>query len=253
MDGKHISLFLSKGSGSEYYNYKGFFSLVILALVDYDYKLLFIDLGCQGIISDGGVYHNSSLSNIIENNLLDLPPPHPLPISEDPKWIHDHETECFPFMIVADDAFPLKPQIMKPYSHRNLDDKRILFNYRASRYRRVTENAFGILSCRFSLFLAGTCLSPETAVDLVLAAITLHNMLRTKSHNSYSPSEIFDEDIDFQTVSPGSWRSDASSNAFMSLQSDRQNNRYSKNTEKKRDGLAEYFYGPGAVPWQWGY
>ena len=31
-------------------------------------------------------------------------------------------------MIVADDAFPLKLQIMKLYSHRNLDDKKILFN-----------------------------------------------------------------------------------------------------------------------------
>ena len=38
----------------------------------------------------------------------------------------------------------------------------------------------------------------------------------------------------------------------MSLKSGRQNNRYSKNAEKIRDGLAEYFYGPGAVPWQWG-
>ena len=103
----------------------------------------------------------------------------------------------FPFMIVSDDAFPLKPQIMKPYSHRNLDDKKLLFIYRASRYQRVTENAFGILSWRFRLFLSRTCLSPETAIDLVLAAVTLHCILRTKSRDSYSPPEIFDEEIDF--------------------------------------------------------
>ena len=57
----------------------------MLALVDYDYKFMFIDVGCQGRISDGGVYNNASLSNAIENNLLDLPPPRPLPISEDPE------------------------------------------------------------------------------------------------------------------------------------------------------------------------
>ena len=58
MDGKHISPFHPKGSGSENYNYKGSFSLVMLALVDYDYKFMFIDVGCQGRISDGGVYNN---------------------------------------------------------------------------------------------------------------------------------------------------------------------------------------------------
>ena len=105
-------------------------SLVMFALVDYDYKFMFIDVECQGRISDGGVYNNSSLGNTIENDLLDLPPRRSLPISEDTEWIHDHETECFPFMIVAADAFPRKPQIMKPYSHRNLDDKKLLFNYR---------------------------------------------------------------------------------------------------------------------------
>ena len=69
MDGKHIFLFHPKGSGSEYYNYKGFFSLVMLALVDYDYKFIFVDVLYQGRISDDSVYNNSSLSNAIENNL----------------------------------------------------------------------------------------------------------------------------------------------------------------------------------------
>ena len=36
MDGKHTSLFHPKGSGSEYYNHNVFFSLVMLALVEYD-------------------------------------------------------------------------------------------------------------------------------------------------------------------------------------------------------------------------
>ena len=65
--------FTQKGTSSEYYNYKGFISYVMLAIVDYYHKFMFIDVGCQGRISDGGVYNNSSLSNAIENNLLDLP------------------------------------------------------------------------------------------------------------------------------------------------------------------------------------
>ena len=46
MDGKHSSLFHPKGSGSEYYNDKVFFSLVMLVLVDYDHKFMFIDVRC---------------------------------------------------------------------------------------------------------------------------------------------------------------------------------------------------------------
>ena len=58
-DEKHVAILHSSNSGSEFYNYKGFFSIVLLAIVDYKYKFIFADVGCQGKISDGGVYPNS--------------------------------------------------------------------------------------------------------------------------------------------------------------------------------------------------
>ena len=59
-DGKHIRILHPKNSGSEFFNYKSFCSIVLLAVVDADYKFLFADVGCQGRISDGGVLKNSS-------------------------------------------------------------------------------------------------------------------------------------------------------------------------------------------------
>ena len=119
-------------SGSYYLNYKHYFSIVLLAIVDADYKFLLVDVGCNGRVADGGVYRNSKINSAFEENLLNVPDPKPLPGC----------STVTPYMIVADDAFPLKTYIQKPYSQVGLTKEKRIFNYRLSRARRVVENAF---------------------------------------------------------------------------------------------------------------
>ena len=77
---------------------------------------------------------------------------------------------------------------MKPYPQGNLNDKKQIC-YRLSHFRWVSEN-FGILGWRFCLFLGCSNLTPETAVDAILAAVTLHNLLRCKSCELYTPPDF---------------------------------------------------------------
>nr|CAI5819401.1 unnamed protein product [Callosobruchus analis] len=51
LDGKHVILSSPIHSGSEFINYKGTFSIVMMALVDAEY-CFYVDIGCQGQISD---------------------------------------------------------------------------------------------------------------------------------------------------------------------------------------------------------
>ena len=129
LDGKHIAIKKPKKSGSEYFNYKGYFSVVRLALVDADYKFLWINMGASGSSSDAQIF-NHKLKRRIENGTLGLPPPEPL----GPGGADLH------YFLLGDDAFALMPWLMKPYSRRQLTREERIANYRISRGRRVVKN-----------------------------------------------------------------------------------------------------------------
>lgn len=68
-----------------------------MAIVDYNYCFKYIDVGYNGRISDGGVFRNCNMFVQLENSIL-------------PQGT----------FIVGDDAFPLKPYLLKPLSGENL-------------------------------------------------------------------------------------------------------------------------------------
>ena len=114
-----------------------------MELVDANYKFFYIDVGCNRRISDGGVFRNCHLSKAIEQNSLNIPSVSELP----------NDGRKLPYVIVGDDAFPLKNYLIKPYPHQHLSREKRIFNYRLSRAQRVVENTFAILANRFRVFL----------------------------------------------------------------------------------------------------
>ncbi|XP_039282953.1 protein ALP1-like [Nilaparvata lugens] len=154
LDGKHIILQAPINSGTEYSNYKSNFSIVLFALVDANANFIFADVGCQGRISDGGVFRGSTLHRMIEKNRLGLPMDEKLPGRS--------MSEPVPYFFAGDSAFTLSDNLMKPYhgDYPKGTPQRI-FNYRLSRARQVVKDAFGILSAEFRVLRKPMILAPE--------------------------------------------------------------------------------------------
>lgn len=200
IDGKHVVIECPFGSRSEYINYKKTFSIVLLALVDNNCNFIFADIGCQGRISDGGVFRNSLLWNKICRNELTLPTPRPLPNSH----------RNIPYVFLGDGAFALTEHVMKPYpGYHDWGLPKRKFNQRLSSARVVVENTFGILVSRFRIFKKPIQLNPEKVTLLTLTSILLHNFLRKSFTSSkiYTPPGTVDViDENNTLIIPGLWR-----------------------------------------------
>lgn len=184
--------------------------------MDDDYCFSYIDIGCNGRASDGGVFERSGLKQALENRYL-----------------------------VGDAAFPLKKYLMKPFPTRATRREKV-FNYRLSRARRIVENAFGILVSRFRIFESCIALKPEKVDVIVLAACSLHNWLR-KTTNTYITQRCVDyEDIQLCTIINGSWRDHLQTRNL----SGTRNNRSSREALLIRNKYADLFITTEAVPWQ---
>ena len=235
LDGKHIAIKAPKNLGSMYYNYKGFFSIILLGLVDAEYKFMWVDVGANGSTSDCAVFNHSDLKEALENDTIRLPPAEVLP----------GDDRAISYFLIGDDAFPLKRWLTKPFSGRNLTDAERIFNYRLSRARRTVENAFGILANRFRCLLTTLQQEPETVKTLALACVCLHNLMRTRYPTLQNMA--LDREEDNHQIVPGTWRNEGT------LQDVRIATGPSQATleaKEQRVCLKHYYNNVGAVSWQ---
>lgn len=144
IDGKHIRVVKPEASGSLYYNYKNYFSILLLAVCDGSYKFIFVDIGAYGKSSDSTVLKESLFFKKLQNNMLNIPPP---------RGSFTVMTEPISFVFAADEGFGLSNHILRPYAGKSLNVKKRVFNYRLCRARRYIGCTFGIPANKFSISL----------------------------------------------------------------------------------------------------
>lgn len=229
IDGKHFAIRCPPHSGSLFNNYKKFYSLILLAVVDARYRFTLVDIGAAGHQSDGGVLKESNIGKALTANTLGIPAvQRPAP----------------PLCLLGDEAFPLKTYLMRPFPGRGLDRRKKVYNYRLSRGRRTVENAFGILVARWRTFLAPMEGKLEHCENMIKAGVCLHNFLM--QDDAYCPSGYVDSESRGVRVD-GAWRTEvAAVGANRSL-----GGNSSPTALDIREQLADYFISRnGSLRWQ---
>ncbi|XP_056090774.1 uncharacterized protein LOC130070418 [Rhinichthys klamathensis goyatoka] len=228
VDGKHIVIQAPASSGSLYFNYKGSFSIILLAVVDARYRFQVVDVGAYGRSSDGGTLAVSAFGRALCQGSLGIPEDKPLPGAE--------HLGPMPHVFVADEAFPLRRHMMRPHPGQNIGREKRLYNYRLSRARRMVECSFGILAAQWRLYRRVLGVTPEMAEKAVKATCILHNLLRVDQAEDH-PQALSSEP-------------DSTPRAMGDLHRMSSNNS-SREAITIREKFTQYFSSTeGAVPWQ---
>ncbi|KAM5180789.1 uncharacterized protein ACMZJ9_001350 [Mantella aurantiaca] len=171
IDGQHFKMVIPPTSGSKYFNYKKYFSVVLMAIADANCHFLAIDMGSYGSAADSTVFQYSVLHQIFLQEQSDIPEPHPLSGMTEP---------LMPMVFVADEAFSISNHLMRPYSSRSLNATRTNFNCQLSRAHRMVECTFGIFANNWRVLHTPICLDVENAVEVIKATCILHNFVQMR-------------------------------------------------------------------------
>lgn len=224
IDGKLIRIVKPYNSGSQFINYKHFFSTVLLAVADANYQFIYVHVGSFGKDSDSAIFQNTSLWQKLTNQTLNLPHPTLLP----------QTSFSMPYMLVGDEAFSLSNYVLRPYAG-SLSLKKRIFNYRLTLARRYVECTFGILSNKWRIFHRPIDTSVEFADHIVKACCVLHNFVRKRDGFQFEQSLEINGLEDVRDLN--------NTSVFVP-------NRASFHIV--RDKLADYFMSQqGSIPWQY--
>lgn len=187
IDGSHIPILSPVFKHKDYFNRKGWHSIILQAVVNDRYQFTDVYVGWPGSVHDARVLANSSIYKRGENGSLFG------------NTCVQVGNELKPVVLLGDPAYPLRPWLMKGYINNGaLTKEQKKFNYYLSRSRVTVENAFGRLKGRWRCLSKRLDLTTKRIPLVVTACCILHNLCEERNEVFQSDWMFDNDDGDMQ-------------------------------------------------------
>ena len=154
VDGSHIPIIAPRLHAADYYNRKGFHSILLQGVVSSKCLFWDYDIGWAGSLHDANLWARTHIGNFCEQGRL------------------------APYVLVGDAAYPCRPWMLAPFKgHKDgLTREEYHWNYVQSSTRMCVERAFGMLKGRWRILLKRVDVHLKNVPDLVSTCLLLHNI-----------------------------------------------------------------------------
>ncbi|XP_050331421.1 uncharacterized protein LOC126760082 [Bactrocera neohumeralis] len=172
IDGYHIKVRPNATVAKEYLNNRGWYSIILLALVDYRCRFLYVNIGTPGLCTYSQTYNASALRVLLNNNEL---------LTGYKKEIDGVE---IPVYIIGDSSFEFSKSLMTPYPvSTSLTENKKQFNNKLLACKKVADNAFRHLKARFRRIGIGIDNRKGNAPLIIRSTCILYNFLNEINDN----------------------------------------------------------------------
>ncbi|XP_065366816.1 putative nuclease HARBI1 [Calliphora vicina] len=157
VDGTHVRLIKPAQDSEHYYCRKGYYSLNVLIICDYQMKIRGVDSTRPGSCHDAFVWNLSNASTYYAE-----------------MYSHGNSNSW----LLADSAYALKPYVLVPYKSAVFGSMQHKFNLVHSSARNIVERTIGNLKSRFRSLQMCLPYSPPKVVKIVNVCCALHNICK---------------------------------------------------------------------------
>ena len=165
IDGTHIPIISPEYCPADYFNRKGWHSIIMQGVVNHLGQFTDVYVGWPGRVHDARVLVNSNLFHKGTSGTLF------------PDSVRRICGKDVPIVLIGDPAYPLLPWLIKAFpDNGSLSQQQRTFNYRLSNARVIVEHSYGRLKGRWRCLLKRIDVDIGSVPTLVSACTVLHNI-----------------------------------------------------------------------------